>query len=964
MKSPIDMRQRSSLPIKDAPGRITGLSTSPRSTVRPIAGVFSLRWREVALFGGILIAAGMLLAGSIAQAIAQTTTVTPMVAGGDSHSLILKSDGTVWACGKNDHGQLGNSYTTGRSIPSQVLGGTQGSEHLSGIISVAAGDAHSLALTEDGHVLAWGDNADGQLGNGVTTDSWTPVQVKGPNGVGALSGIKEVAAGGSHSLALTSDGRVYAWGNNNNGQLGINSTTDRSTPVQIGGFAVPVKHISAGWRHSLAVDTGDIAWAWGDNDYGQLGTNDAPTDHHVAVKVWGGPYLSVDGYLGGVANVAAGDYHSLALMNGGSARGWGSGGAGQIGDGTTLRHYTPVNVNMTGINALVAGGAHSLALRNGAVYAWGANADGQLGNGTITSSSNPAPIQGLTGITTLSGGGSHSLAVKNDGTVWAWGLGDNGRLGNDSTVDQSAPVQVWLDAQDRFLSGVTKVAAGCTGYHSLALKDDGYVYAWGWNSSGQLGNGIISDADPAPVHGTPVQVVGGMQGVPYLSGIIDVSAGGSHSLAAANDGIVYAWGFNGNGQLGIGSTGDRSYPLKVHGPEDQGFLGDGISTPPMVAVAAGRGHSLALTNDGHVYAWGSNTYGKLGVNSDNPHLTPVQVHGVGNAQPPEGLSGIVAVAAGYHHSLALGADGHVYAWGSNEHGQLGVHSDNNHPYPVQVHGVDNVGYLSDIVAVAAGYQHSLAVDKDGHVYSWGEGGYGQLGLNSNNDHSVPYQVHGLDNGQPPENGLSGIVDVAAGQHFSLALGADGTVYSWGENYHGQLGTNSNNDHLYPVKVYIGGGLPRAVDVAAGEVHAVALGDDSTVWDWGDFNDSPGPVIADASPQAERGPKVTRMVPAHRATGVPRRTNVTATFSVTMNKGTLTGKNFKLFELSDKGRIQISVSVTANSKGTKVTLNPYGSSTKALRKTTDYEVVITSGARDRAGNAMTKHSWRFTTGTRM
>ncbi|MBI4492930.1 MAG: IPT/TIG domain-containing protein, partial [Chloroflexi bacterium] len=305
------------------------------------------------------------------------------------------------------------------------------------------------------------------------------------------------------------------------------------------------------------------------------------------------------------------------------------------------------------------------------------------------------------------------------GTPWAWGLGSYGQLG-DGTANPSVPVQV------SGLSGAIAVAAG--GYHSLALKSDGTVWAWGGNGYGQLGDGSTSN------RATPVQVSG-------LSGVIAVSAGWQHSLALKNDGTVWAWGNNRFGQLGDGTSSTvRTTPVQVSGLSG------------VVAIAAGGYHSLALKNDGTVWAWGANWYGALGDGTATNRLTPVQV---------PGLSGVMAVAAGSAHSLALKGDGTVWAWGGNYSGQLGDGTTvttgcYSRPTPVQVSG------LSGASAIAAGASHSLALKSDGTVWAWGYNGYGQLGDGTTTGHATPVQV----------SGLRGATALAGGLYHTLAVQAD------------------------------------------------------------------------------------------------------------------------------------------------------------------------------------------------
>lgn len=190
--------------------------------------------------------------------------VTQVVAG-NTHTASLKSDGTVWAWGNNSHGQLGDGTTINKSIPVQVLG-SGGVGYLTGVTAIAAGYTHTVALKADGTVWAWGYNSVGELGDGTTTNRSTPVQVLGHGGVGYLTGVTAIAAGYDHTLALKSDGTLWAWGNNSNGQLGDGTTTNRFTPVQVvgaggAGYLTGVTVIAGGGRHTLALKSDGTLWA-------------------------------------------------------------------------------------------------------------------------------------------------------------------------------------------------------------------------------------------------------------------------------------------------------------------------------------------------------------------------------------------------------------------------------------------------------------------------------------------------------------------------------------------------------------------------------------------------------------------------------------------------------------------------------------------------------------------------------
>jgi alpha-tubulin suppressor-like RCC1 family protein len=401
----------------------------------------------------------------------------------------------------------------------------------------------------------------------------------------------------------------------------------------------------------------------------------------------------------------------------------------------------------------------------------------------------PGPVQAI------AAGDQHALAIVNSpyygSLVYAWGANWYGQVGDNTSHDNRfPPARVTDPSGSGYLSGVQKIAAGQS--HSLALMQDGSMYAWGLNDDCQLG--YICNC-PAGIFNhiyskRPIAV-----DLPAGSQMEAIAAGNLHSLAVRDDGTVWAWGNNDDGQLGIHSEKTQKTPVQVHGPGNAGYL-YGVSD-----VAAGRWHSLALTYGGNVYAWGGNSeyqlgVGSLGTDSNGTELnsdTPVKVEGPDSVGS---LDDVKAIAAGYDWNLALKDDGTVWAWGNNAYGQLGVNSNNPHGYPVQVHGPGNEGYLSGITAIAAGERHALAVKDDGTVYSWGGNNHGQLGVNSDNQHPYPVQVHGLGN----VGYLSGITDVDAGEFFSMALNSDGTaVYAWGGNSYGQIDATLE-DHSYPVQV--------------------------------------------------------------------------------------------------------------------------------------------------------------------
>jgi hypothetical protein len=237
------------------------------------------------------------------------------------------------------------------------------------------------------------------------------------------------------------------------------------------------------------------------------------------------------------------------------------------------------------------------------------------------------------------------LALKNDGTVWAWGYNANGRLGDGTGTQRLSPVQVVLGSGASF-TGVIAIAAEQSG--SMALKSDGTVWMWGYGGDGELGNGATTQSL------TPVQVTG-------LAGVVSIAAGANHGMALKNDGTVWTWGYNGQGQLGDGSTTSETEIVSAS------------SLTGMVAIAGGMYHSLAVKSDGTVWAWGYNNFGQLGNASVTESTTPVQV---------TGLTSGGGVAAGLYHSIAFQSDGSIWSWGNNAQGQFGVAAPASSTVPI------------------------------------------------------------------------------------------------------------------------------------------------------------------------------------------------------------------------------------------------------------------------------------------
>jgi len=374
---------------------------------------------------------------------------------GEAVGLRLEGRGTVSAWGRDHRGQLGLGTTAARRfdpLPSPAFGEA---------VDAAIGLEHSLVLRRDGTLLASGDNDLGQLGDGTETPSATPVEVALPGG----ASVAAMAAGESHSLALLDDGRVFAWGENEFGQLGDGTKETRLAPVEVSlsGFASPpVDVLAANWSSYALLEDGTLL-GWGRNGGGQLGDgSEAEQPTPVAADL--------SGFESGVESAAVGDDNVLAVLEGGELVGWGANFTGQVGDGTETNRPTPVPVDVSGFGSPVVevsvGRDHSMALlEDGRVLAWGANTDFQLGSEASGDRLEPELVPGIEGAVEIAATYATSAARRADGSVWAWGQAILGQLGAGESLqgDTATPTEAGLEGADA-------LAEGWSAKHMLALS--------------------------------------------------------------------------------------------------------------------------------------------------------------------------------------------------------------------------------------------------------------------------------------------------------------------------------------------------------------------------------------------------------------------------------------------------------------------------------------------------------------
>lgn len=601
----------------------------------------------------------------------------------------------------------------------------------------------------------------------------------------AMRNAHHIVGGAGFSVEIRS-GEIWAWGDNNFGQLGNGTFSDSNIPVQEASHSTDWVDINAGSDHVLAVKSDGTLWAWGSNASGQLGIPLVIISSNMPMQV---------GNATDWVSLGCGKQQSYAIKANGTLWACGSNQSGALGINSTqsVNVFTMVGSNTNWRN-VSGGNNHVAAIQlNGTLWTWGANNFGQLGNALQTSQS-LAPIQIGTSNNWISveTGDDHVMALQNNGKLFAWGFNQSGQLGNGNTINQSSPVQI---GSSIFWVGM---ASGQTGTNNvtqtLGVAADGKVYSWGNNVYGQLGNTGSNDSNPHPV---PTQIS-------TLTNIVNVECGYGSSYALGANGVLYSWGYNNKGQLGDGTNNDIYFPVTV-------------SVVPVgwSRVAGGELFSMALKSNGTLWSWGDNSFGQLGTGSSSSSLTPVQVLG----------TDFTKFACGQSHSLAIKADGSLWAWGKNTNGQLGIGNTDNliHSTPAQI------GLGAKWVSVSCGDGYSMAIQANGTLWAWGDNSFGQLGNGTigSTPETLPVQVGSLDNW----------VDVECGANFTLVIKADGTLWSWGNNNSGQLGLGSTaSEFTTPQQVTaVSTNNWISLAVAGGGAHALGITSNGNIYSWGANN---------------------------------------------------------------------------------------------------------------------------------
>ena len=837
---------------------------------------------------------------------------------GSNHVCAILDDSSMSCWGDNSKGQLGDGTTVERQTMTSVDFGVGRTA-----VSISAGQDHTCAILDDASLKCWGDNSDGQLGDGTTFNSNIPVNVDLDSEIPI-----SVSSGLKHTCVVLVTATLKCWGDNSEGQLGDGTTSDSTVPSDVNLGSSKVLAISTGAYHTCAVINDPLLKCWGDNSEGQLGdgTNTDRTNP-TTISLSPSPVA-----------VSSGNMHTCSILSDSSLYCWGDNSEGQLGDGTNTNSNSPLSIS-SGSNTISLGNSHTCTLDNfNALNCWGDNSEGQLGIGSTADQISPTQVifSGAKFPITIASGGNYSCSSLNNDLLSCWGgsssnsismsasptslsidrwsyinaaerdldddsqlnifdthiIGDSDGDGVSSGQDvddnnpaiavscsigeygryscQPATVGFYVNVPGsiikipaspgyyvssdgatsqepcsigtfQILSGMDKCDDANPGYyvhttgsssqyacsggtynpntgsqssvdcvgsdagynvpiitsinsgntHSCAILDDGSVRCWGDNKNGQLGDGTRTNS-----------IIPILAATPLGKSAVSLSTGAEHTCAIFDDGTLRCWGGNSNGQLGDGTLIERTTPTLIN-------LGSGKSA---IGISLGQTHSCAILNDNSVKCWGSNSNGQLGDGTtiDSPSPKSVSLGDGNNA---------ITISAGSYHTCVVMDNLSVSCWGDNWHGQLGDGSNDRKLEPVGI----SLDSEYETKSLDSGSFHTCAVLINNSIYCWGFNSAGQIGNAELENSNTPTQMQ-LSDSQLPSN-------IASGFHHTCSLLEDNQIICWGDNSRGQLGDGTSISRHTAEMVSIPDDR-SVMSISVGHRHSCAIFDDATLYCWG------------------------------------------------------------------------------------------------------------------------------------
>jgi len=737
------------------------------------------------------------------------------------------------------------------------------------LTNIAEGDYHTCGLYE-GAVYCWGYNNTGQLGNNTLVNSLTPVAV---DTSGVLKGktVVSVSAGSNSSCAITSEGKLFCWGQNQYGQIGDNTTTTARVPtaVVMSGALInkTVLSVDIGVARTCLVASDNNAYCWGRNFYGQLG-NGNTTDSLVPVAVVTAGALSGKS----VKQISTGTDSTCAVTTDGLAFCWGRNDMGQTGNGTTTASSVPVATDTSGVLngktlvSIATGTSHSCTITTeGRAYCWGSGAF--LGTGTNTASTIPIGVNmagALAGKTllSLSISSSYTCGVASDNNGYCWGINSVGQLGNNSSVAANAPVVV---TRTGALTGLSLLSVEAGINHTCVVASNNQSYCWGANAYGQLGDGTVTNvltavASNVMTKATLIVTIGGISASnPQLVSSTSITANTPFSTSGSKNVSITQYDSQtatlANGYTYIAppaisnltpSTGS------VAGGDTVTITGTGFDASTKIRLDDAYLSSVNLVSDTIItFITPTQTSGRnvevivedaMGQQSDSSYFNYTDIAMTIFSVSPDsgpitgggavtitgtnftiGIKDISQITAGSNFACGV-YNGDAYCWGlANRLGSGTAGST----VPV---AVTKTGVLAGktIKQIDAGGSHTCAIASDDQAYCWGIGTNGQLGNASTSNGNAPVAVS-------KAGALAGktIKSISAGDSYTCAIASDDKAYCWGNNGSGQLGTSTTSQSSIPVAVATGALTGKTIkSISASSISTCVIASDDQVYCWG------------------------------------------------------------------------------------------------------------------------------------
>jgi len=742
--------------------------------------------------------------------------VPVQVSSGDWHTCAIMDDASLQCWGRNTDGQLGDGTNVDSSTPVTVSIGEN-------VLAVSTGARHTCAVTQSWALKCWGDNSNGQLGIGSTTSSNTPSTVTvGGNAVA-------VSAGGSHTCVLLDGNGVKCWGENSNGQLGDGGTNQQNDASTVVITLTGAISIDSGQSHTCAVDSSGSLHCWGDSEDGQVG--DGSTSDQVS-----SPTEIILEQNHGALSISSGASYTCVVGSNDLAQCWGGYSPGEpLSLGTTPSEFSlPMwnyissserdwndNGNLNIFEVGVSDDDDSDGFPN--------SVDNEPNNPTVAAScpsgeygrftcrqATPGYYVSGTGNTVMTPASPGNFTSSAGASLQTQcDVGEFQRLSGQTSCDEAEP-GYYVPSQGAYrgtpcpagkyndLPGqesedackladeghsvpvILQISSGAS--HSCAILDDGSVGCWGENSNGQLGDGSRSPSlEPEK------------SSMPLGREAVEISAGSYHTCTVFDDGSVRCWGDNSFGQLGDGTTIERTSPVTVD-------LGEGMSA---LGISSGEYHTCVVLNDRSVKCWGQNVNGQLGDGTTIDRSSPVLADLDGGDA--------LLVSTGSYHTCAIMSDRKVMCWGDNWNGQIGDGTNVDRMTPVEIPIPSN----GSAASLGTGAMHSCIGMDDGSIFCWGYNAYGQLGNGHNGNSNSPVTV--------PLSSNQFASSVQVGLFHSCALFDSGEVACWGDNSNGQLGDGTQIGSTVPGIVSLG---ENASSVSVGKMHSCVILVDASLQCWG------------------------------------------------------------------------------------------------------------------------------------